>query len=468
MREDSGFLPYSDSGLRAADGHSAGSAGGYRPSGPSRRRGLMTHLAVAVLAAGAATGVTLGLDRPASPASASAAAALPGSSAVPAPAASPAPAGRPAAGGGTGNAEQQVVNKVEPGLVVINTTMEYSGEAGAGTGMVINPDGLVLTNNHVIEDSTKITATVAATGKTYRAAVIGYDKAADIALIQLQGAAGLRTVPIGNSAAVKDGEQVVALGNAEGQGTVIPAAGQVTGTGKSITAADQGGTAATETLHGMIQVSAGIVPGDSGGPLSSAAGQVIGMDTAGDSVGLTQQQAATGFAIPINTALSVARQIAAGHASSTVTIGYPPFIGIFTAGGSQSSPLAQAQEQQGQNGFGDGFGGFGGFNGFGFGAPATVPACYTSNTDLTVPSAVAPVSTGALVDGTVCGSPAASAGLTGGSVITAVNGTPVTSPDDLTGILARFRPGTTISVTWTSPSGKQATSSLHLTAGPPQ
>jgi len=460
MREDSGFLPYSDSGPRAAGGHSAGSAGGYRPSGPSRRRALMTHLAVAVLAAGAATGVTLGLDRPAAPASASAATALPGSSAVPAPAASP------AAGGGTGNAEQQVVNKVEPGLVIVNTTMQYSGEAGAGTGMVINPDGLVLTNNHVIEDSTKITATVAATGKTYPATVIGYDKTADIALIQLQGAAGLRTVPVGNSAAVKDGEQVVALGNAEGQGTVIPAGGQVTGTGKSITAADQGGTAATETLHGMIAISAGIVPGDSGGPLSTAAGQVIGMDTAGDSVSLTQQQTATGFAIPIDTALSVARQIAAGHASSTVTIGYPPFIGIFTAGGSQTSPLAQAQEQEQQNGFGDGFGGFGGFNGFG--APATAPACYTSNTDLTVPSAVAPVSTGALIDGTVCGSPAASAGLTGGSVITAVNGTPVNSPDDLTGILARFRPGTTISVTWTSPSGKQATSSLHLTAGPPQ
>ena len=460
MREDSGFLPYSDSGPHAAGGHSAGSAGGYRPSGPSRRRALMTHLAVAVLAAGAATGVTLGLDRPAAPASASAATALPGSSAVPAPAASP------AAGGGTGNAEQQVVNKVEPGLVIVNTTMQYSGEAGAGTGMVINPDGLVLTNNHVIEDSTKITATVAATGKTYPAAVIGYDKTADIALIRLQGAAGLRTVPVGNSAAVKDGEQVVALGNAEGQGTVIPAAGQVTGTGKSITAADQGGNAATETLHGIIATSAGIVPGDSGGPLSTAAGQVIGMDTAGDSVSLTQQQTATGFAIPIDTALSVARQIAAGHASSTVTIGYPPFIGIFTPGGSQTSPLAQAQEQEQQNGFGDGFGGFGGFNGFG--APATAPACYTSNTDLTVPSAVAPASTGALIDGTVCGSPAASAGLTGGSVITAVNGTPVTSPDDLTGILARFRPGTTISVTWTSPSGKQATSSLHLTAGPPQ
>jgi S1-C subfamily serine protease len=424
----------------------------------------VTHLAVAVLAAGAATGVTLGLDRPAAPASASAATALPGSGAVPSPAASP-------AASATGGGEQQVVNKVEPGLVVVNTTMQYNGEAGAGTGMVINSDGLVLTNNHVIEGSTKITATVVATGKTYPATVIGYDKTADIALIRLQGAAGLHTVPVGNSVAVKDGDPVVALGNAEGQGTIIPAGGQVTGTGKSITAADQGGTAATETLHGMIATSAGIVPGDSGGPLATAAGQVIGMDTAGNSVSLAQpaagqQQAATGFAIPIDTALSVARQIAAGHASSAVTIGYPPFIGIFTAGGSQTSPLAQAQGQEQQNGFGDGFGGFGGFNGFG--PPAAAPACYTSNTSLTVPSAVAPVGAGALVDGTVCGSPAADAGMTGGSVITAVNGTPVTSPDDLASILARFQPGTTISVTWASPAGQQNTSSLRLTAGPPQ
>ena len=95
----------------------------------------MTHLAVAVLAAGAATGVTLGLDRPAAPASAVAAAPLPGDSAVPSPAASP------AAGGGTGSGEQQVVNKVEPRLVVINTTMQYNAKAEAGTGMVINPSG---------------------------------------------------------------------------------------------------------------------------------------------------------------------------------------------------------------------------------------------------------------------------------------------------------------------------------------
>ena len=85
-----------------------------------------------------------------------------------------------------------------------------------------------------------------------------------------------------------------------------------------------------------------------------------------------------------------------------------------------------------------------------------------------MPSAIAPVSSGALIIGTICGSPAASAGMTGGAVITAVNGHAAGSPGDLTGILSRFHPGDTISVTWVSPSGQRTTSSLHLTAGPPQ
>jgi S1-C subfamily serine protease len=84
----------------------------------------------------------------------------------------------------------------------------------------------------------------------------------------------------------------------------------------------------------MIQTNAGIAPGDSGGPLASPA-SVIGMDTAGNDA--SGQQAVAGFAIPVNTALSVARQIAAGHASSVITIGYPPFVGIFIGSGSSSS-----------------------------------------------------------------------------------------------------------------------------------
>ena len=410
--------------------------------GPSfRRRGsgnILTHTVMAVLGAALATGLFLAFYNPGSGGSGI---SLPGSGAVPA----PAPAA-PLAGG-----EQAIVTKVEPGLVIINTALQYNSEAAAGTGMVINADGLVLTNNHVIDDSTEITAIVAATGRTYPATVVGYDKTGDIALIQLQNASGLTTVPIGSSSSVKVGNAVVALGNAEGRGSITATAGEVTGLNQTITASQEGSSSASETLSGMIQTNAGIVPGDSGGPLASSAG-VIGMDTAGNDVS-DQQQASAGFAIPINTALSVARQIAGGQASPAITIGYPPFVGIFIGSGSSSSPQAQAQqEEQQQNGGGSG----------------SSPACYTSNADLTVPSVIAPVSSGTLIVGTICGSPAASAGMTGGAVITAVNGQAVGSPDDLTGILSRFHPGDTISVTWVSPPGQRSASSLHLTAGPPQ
>ena len=113
----------------------------------------------------------------------------------------------------------------------------------------------------------------------------------------------------------------------------------------------------------MFQTDAGVVSGDSGGPLVNAAGRVIGMDTAGNDVRFPDQQSAAGFAIPIKTALSVAREIAAGHASSTISIGYPPFIGIYVGQGTSSDPQQQAAEQQQQNN--NGFGGFGGGNGFG-------------------------------------------------------------------------------------------------------
>jgi S1-C subfamily serine protease len=317
----------------------------------------------------------------------------------------------------------------------------------------------VLTNNHVIENSTKITATVLATQHTYQAKVVGYDVTGDIALIQLQGASGLRTVPIGDSSQVKSGATVVALGNAEGQNAIVPAVGQVTGLNQTITASNQGGTVTSETLHGMIETNAQIVSGDSGGPLANSSGQVIGMDTAGENV--TQQQTPAGFAIPINTALAVARQIAERHASSTIVVGYPPFIGIYIGKGSSSDPRTQAAQEQA----GNGFGGFGGDSGNG---SAGGPGCYSSDVNLAVPSTIAPVSSGTLVLGTICGSPATAAGMTAGSVIIGVNGQTVGSPDSLTGIISKHRPGDTVSVTWVTPSGQRNTAGLPLTAGPPR
>jgi S1-C subfamily serine protease len=170
------------------------------------------------------------------------------------------------------------------------------------------------------------------------------------------------------------------------------------------------------------------------------------MDTAASNSG---RQQAAGFAIPINTALSIAGQIAAGQASSDITIGYPPFMGTFVGTGSNTNPLDQTGKEQPT-------------------APSPAMSCYTSSTGLTPPTTIAPVNSGVLVRGVICASPAARAGMTGGAVITAVSGQPVRSPADLMRVMARFRPGDTIFVGWTNPSGKRSTSRIRLAAGPPQ
>ncbi len=430
------------------------------PRPPRRRVGLLSYLGVALAAGLLGAGTVVAIYHPT--AASSSASAQPSSGAL-APAPLPSTA-VPAPSSGTGNSGGAgQLSSVMRGLVIINTTLQYSSEQAAGTGMVINQDGLVLTNNHVIENATKITATVAATGKNFVAKVVGYDVTGDVALLQLQDPSGLHAVPIGDSSTVKTGANVVALGNAEGQSQIVPASGQVTGINQTITASDQGGTVKSETLHGMIETNANIVAGDSGGPLVNSAGQVIGIDTAGNTVSSPQQQSVSGFAIPINTALSVARQIAAGHASSTVVVGYPPFIGIYVVQGTDRNPQDQAAQQQQQN---NGFGGFG--NGFGNGSGnGGTPSCYTSDANLSVPSTIAPVNSGTLVIGTICSSPAAAAGLTAGSVVTSVNGQTVGSPQSLAAIMAKLHPGDNVSVTWVTPSGQRTTGNLTLTAGPP-
>ena len=428
------------------------------PRPPRRRIGLLSYLAVALAAGALGAGTVVAVYHPAA---SSSAAPQPSSSAPAAPPSAAAPP--PTAGAGTnGGGQANLTGGVGQGLVIINTTLQYSSEAAAGTGMVINADGLVLTNNHVIENSTKITATVAATGKNYLAKVVGYDVTGDIALIQLQNASGLHPVPTGDSSQVKTGATVMAMGNAEGRSEIVTATGQVTGINQTITASDQGGAVTSETLHGMIETNANIVAGDSGGPLVNSAGQVIGMDTAGNDVSFNQQQPASGFAIPINTALAVAHQIRAGQASSSIVIGYPPFVGIYVGQSSSSDPQQQAAAQQQQQ-QGNGFGGFGN----GFGGNGSSQSCYTNDANLPVPSTVAPVNSGTLVIGTICGSPAATAGVTAGSVVTSINGQAVGAPQTLHGALAKFRPGATVSLTWVTPSGQHKTANVTLTPGPP-
>ena len=352
--------------------------------------------------------------------------------------------------------------------MIINTTLQYSSERAAGTGMVINAgNGLVLTNNHVIENATKITATVAATGQNFPAKVVGYDVTGDIALIQLQHPSGLHQVPLGDSGKVKTGDAVTALGNAEGQSEIVPAAGHITGVNRTITASDQGGAVNSETLHGMLQTDAGIVSGDSGGPLVNAAGQVIGMDTAGNDVRFPDQQAAAGFAIPINTALSVAREIAAGHASSTISIGYPPFIGIYVGQGTSSDPQQQAAAQQQQQN--NGFGGFGG-NGSAVTGPAVTgrqPELLHQRLQPARPVHDRPGELGHPGHRHDLRQPRRGRGgdgRIGHHQRERPGGRRAAEPAHR---LAKYRPGNTVSLTWVTPSGQHKTANMTLTAGPP-
>ncbi|EUA43391.1 trypsin family protein [Mycobacterium xenopi 3993] len=172
------------------------------------------------------------------------------------------------------------VAQVGPEIVDIDTKMGYQSAVGAGTGIVIDPGGVVLTNNHVIAGATDIRARDIGNGQTYPVEVIGYDRSHDVAVLQLAGASGLPTANIGDSSTVAVGDPIVALGNAGGVGgapSAVP--GRVIALNQTVSAADAL-TGSSETLHGLIQVDAAIRPGDSGGPTVNSTNQVIGMNTA--------------------------------------------------------------------------------------------------------------------------------------------------------------------------------------------
>jgi S1-C subfamily serine protease len=361
-----------------------------------------------------------------------------------------------AAGSGSSAAplnQAAVEAKVKPGLVDVDATLRYQDESAEGTGMILSPAGLVLTNNHVIDGATSVVVTLAGSRAVYQARVVGYDQADDVALLQLSGAAGLTSASFGNSAQVSLGTPVLALGNAGGRGGVTPARGVIDGLNRSIQASDEG-SGTTEDLNHMLQTNAGIQQGDSGGALVNNAGQVIGMITAANT-GAGPSAGTAGFAIPIDSALAIARQIAAGQASSRVYIGTPGFLGVVAAQSNSPDPRGQAfDEQQLARG---GRGRPGG-NGAACLAPGQPPRG--------VPASIAPVSTGTLILGTLCGAAVTGDGLAPGDVITSVDGQAVTTPDSLTNITARYHPGTVVSVTWEGVDGIRHTTSVTLGTGP--
>ena len=312
----------------------------------------------------------------------------------------------------------QIATQTDPGLVNINTTLGYQQAQAAGTGMVLTSSGEVLTNNHVINGATSITARDIGNGRTYQAKVVGYDHSHDIAVLQLQGASGLQTVTLGDSASAAAGEKVVALGNALGKGgTPAVATGHIASLGASITASDEG-AGTSEQLTGLIHHNAGIQPGDSGGPLVNTAGQIIGINTAASQGTQFQGQQTQAFAIPINQAKSIAGQIEAGTSSATVHIGSTGLLGVQIL----SADSAAANGVQ--------------------------------------------AGSGAVVAGVVSGTPADGAGLTQGDVIVSVDGQSVSSPEQLQSALGQHHPGDSVTIGWQDQTGQTQSASVVLANGP--
>src|ERR1700749_1147438 len=264
----------------------------------------------------------------------------------------------------------EIAKRVDPALVDVVSTEGDQGAVAAGTGIVLTSNGTVLTNNHVIRGATSLKVTDVGNGRTYTAKVVGYDATKDVAVIKLQNASGLTTAALGDSSSVRTGDSVTALGNAGGKGgTPSVAAGSVTALNQSITASDEGSGVNSEQLTGLIETNADIQPGDSGGALVNSYGQVVGMNTAASSGAQVQSDSGQSapvqaYAIPIDNAETVAKQIEAGQGSSTVHIGATAFLGIESGGTSSGSGSGSGSGDSG--GFG-GFGGFGQGDGSGFG-----------------------------------------------------------------------------------------------------
>lgn len=308
-----------------------------------------------------------------------------------------------------------VAAKVDPCLADVTATLDVRHARAEGTGIVLTSTGEVLTNNHVIAGATSITVTDAGNGRTYPAAVVGYDRQHDIAVLQLQRASGLKAITLGGAPDLTVGQTVLALGNAGGKGgTPAAVTGTITGLDQTITASDSV-TGTFDQLTGLIASNAGIVAGDSGGPLVSTAGRVVGIDTAASSgsrfPSVTQAQA---YSIPAGRAASIASQIEAGQASAAVHIGATAFLGVTIM-------------------------------------LSGIPGLQYAD---------------ALVTGVVPDSPAAAAGLTAGDVITSLGTHPITSASDVQDVIGQYHPGDRISIGWAGRAGQPRTATVKLTSGP--
>lgn len=307
-----------------------------------------------------------------------------------------------------------VVGAVEPGLVQITTLVDFQGVIGNGAGIVLTPDGQVLTNHHVVQGANSIRVSNPTTGQHFDADVLGFDRDDDIALLQLRGAFGLPVAPLGDSNTVAVGEPVVTIGNANGTGNPFThEQGEVTGLNRQIDAEDEM-TGASHSLGGLIQSSTNLRSGDSGGALVNGAGQVIGMNAAATynfRMDGASSPGGEGFAIPINEAIGIANQIRSGLATPEVHIGPSAMLGI------------------------------------------GIDADNKPRDGLPIRSILR-------------GGPAEQAGMRPGDILTVIDGTPVNTANTLTALMDQRYPGNIIDVTWVNPAGQIFNAKITLVPGP--
>jgi serine protease Do len=197
----------------------------------------------------------------------------------------------------------RVVSRVSPAVLNVQAAVG-EGQEGEGTGFFVRPDGIAVTNDHVVRGAFSIEV-VTAEGGRFEARVIGGDPDADLAVLRVEGGGPFPTVPLGESGSLRLGQSVVALGFALGlEGGPSVTSGIVSALGRTINATDPNapGGEGARRYEGLIQTDAAINPGNSGGPLVDLAGRVIGINTAGVGAGAAEN---IGFAIAIDRARPV-------------------------------------------------------------------------------------------------------------------------------------------------------------------
>jgi S1-C subfamily serine protease len=286
---------------------------------------------------------------------------------------------------------QAILAKVQPSVVAVETsgsTQEGPFE-GAGSGIVLSADGLVLTNAHVIGSVGDITV-VLSDGSEHPATLVGSSPDDDLALIQVEDVDDLVPAQLGSSDDLRVGDEVIAIGNALNLG------GEPTVTRGIVSAKDRDLTAEGVTLEGLIQTDAAINPGNSGGPLVNAAGEVVGMNTA-----IVADAQNLGFSIAIDVARPIIENLKAGEGQVTPD---QAFLGV------SSADLPD------------------------------VPDDVKANFDIDVDE-------GAFVTEVVPGSAADEAGLEAGDVIVAIDGDEVTESSQVRERILDKEPGDTVEIT---------------------